>query len=500
MEKVHVNGTFDDVVNAAIKMDDKEDMNESIKLKEYGEPKTPVERIVNYIWRTSWEEISDAYAEEDDPSDGVDVIKQALDGIGETYSNEEVCTANSKLFKRWLDYNSDAGWRPYEESAENKLNFNKVYESTIREGMGVFDIDEDGELGVGKVNITHAIPHKKREYFPTSDVPEDDDVYEDDFGNPITESTELPRLGSKTELKRLGRPVKIKDISTGDYFKYQGRWWYCQYQTSSAVGCGPNHILCSIPVDDFGNPVVSEEEKNKINSQGYLKKFFFKDTPRDNQFTGEKTPSYDAPLRVVKASQLHNEGNGLLESHERNFEAENFKEAYSLKEGGVSTMVNRAGEKEAIYDPNKIELEDIPYSEVFANANWEQKVKANLDRVLTQKNVPFKSEEGIRLATRVYNYWQETVADLKHDGDSAGSYQLRRALEKLRVLILKTKTEMRREDIAARKARIDQLRKDRDAIRARNDELRKELEKKKARNDELRKNLDARRARLDIQA
>lgn len=419
MEKVHVNGTFDDVVNAAIKMDDKEDMNESMKLKEYGEPKTPVERIVSYIWRTSWEEISDAYAEEDDPSDGVDVIKQALDGIGETYSNEEVCTANSKLFKRWLDYNSDEGWRPYQES------------------------------------------------------------------------TELPRLGSKTELKRLGRPVKIKDISTGDYFKYQGRWWYCQYQTSSAVGCGPNHILCSIPVDDFGSPVVSEEEKNKINSQGYLKKFFFKDTPRDNQFTGEKTPSYDAPLRVVKASQIHNEDNGLLESHERNFEAENFKEAYSLKEGGVSTMVNRAGEKEAIYDPNKIEPEDIPYSEVFANDNWQQKVKANLDRVLTQKNVPFKSEEGIRLATRVYNYWQETVADLKHDGDSAGSYQLRRALEKLRVLILKTKTEMRRDEIAARKARNDELRKELAARKARNDELRKELAAKKARNDELRSKLAA---------
>ena len=272
MEKVQVNGTFDDVVNAAIKLDDREDMNESMKLKEYGEPKTPVEKIVSFIWRNYWEEISDAYAEEDDLSDGVDVIKQALDDIGETYSNEEVCTANSQLFKRWLDYNSDEGWRPYQES------------------------------------------------------------------------TELPRLGS-------------------------------------------------------------------------------------------------------------DEDNGLLESHERNFEAENFKEAYSLKEGGVSTMVNRAGEKEAIYDPNKIEPEDVPYSEVFANDSWPQKVKANLDRLLTQKNVPFKSEEGIRLATRVYNYWQETVADLKHDGDSAGSYQLRSTLEKLRVLILKTKTEMRREDIAARKAR-----------------------------------------------
>lgn len=61
-------------------------------------------------------------------------------------------------------------------------------ESKMREGMGVFDMDDDGELGVGKVNITHTIPHEKREYFPTSDVPEDDDVYEDDFGNPITES------------------------------------------------------------------------------------------------------------------------------------------------------------------------------------------------------------------------------------------------------------------------------------------------------------------------
>lgn len=60
-------------------------------------------------------------------------------------------------------------------------------ESKMREGMGVFDMDDDGELGVGKVNVTHTIPHEKREYFPTSDVPEDDDVYEDDFGNPIFE-------------------------------------------------------------------------------------------------------------------------------------------------------------------------------------------------------------------------------------------------------------------------------------------------------------------------
>ncbi len=310
MEGIKVDGTFDNVVQAAIKMDNQEEMHESMKLKEYGEPRTPTEKIVNFIWRWRWEDISEAYERNDDPSDGIGVIKQALDELfpieGHKYTDGEINSANDELFKRWLDYNSDAGWRPYEES-------------TMREGMGVFDMDDDGELGVGKVNITHdAIPHEKREYFPTVSRPEDideDDVYEDDFGNPITESTL---------------------------------------------------------------------------------------------------------------------------SHERNFEAKNFQEAYKLKEEGYNTLVNRAGEVERFKDPNKPDTTHYDYQEVFSPCHWGEKVKNSLDFQLKAMECELESEKGIRAAIRVYNYYQETVADLKHDGDLNGSNELRGELEKLRKLIVKS--------------------------------------------------------------
>ena len=342
MEGIKVDGTFDNVVQAAIKMDNQqEEMHESMKLKEYGEPKTPIEKIVNFIWRWRWQDISEAYEINDDPSDGVKVIEQGLEEVGERekYSDEEINSANDQLFKRWVDYNSDSGWRPYEESVENEHNFNEIYESTMREGSTYQAVAD----------------HIWNNYGPELMKYEPSGVY--DCRNFVKSHIDHSQISNKDAV--------------------------------DGICLGAASLLMK-----------------RIN------------------------PEYDARKEIFGESTL---------SHERNFEAENFKEAYNLREEGYNTLVNRAGEVERFKDPNKPDTTHYDYQEVFSPCHWGDKIKNALDAQLKAIGCELESEKGIRAATRVYNYYQETVADLKHDGDWNGSNELRNELEKLRVLILKTK-------------------------------------------------------------